>query len=76
MESTHEVCLCHELVCAALGSNVKFHCRSNTKVLKLECGYRLDVVVGDAVILELKCVERVLPVHVAQVMTCLKMTVD
>ena len=35
---------------------------------------RLDVVVEDAVILELKCVARVLPVHVAQLMTYLKMT--
>jgi len=44
------------------------------KGLKPECGYRLDVVVEDAVILELKCAERVLPVHVAQLMTYLKIT--
>jgi GxxExxY protein len=42
------------------------------KGLKLDSGYRLDVVVENAVILELNSVEKVLPVHEAQLLTCLK----
>ena len=44
------------------------------KGLKLDCGYRLDVVVENVVILELKSVEKVLPVHEAQLLTYLKLT--
>ena len=44
------------------------------KGLKLDCGYKTDVPVDDAVILELKCVERFHPVHVAQLLTCMKLS--
>jgi GxxExxY protein len=56
------------------------HCHSerSEESLPLEyegvCGYRLDLVVANAVILEIKCVEHVLPVHEAQLLTYLKMT--
>jgi GxxExxY protein len=74
MESAYEECLCHELCLRGIGFERQVPLPVEYKGLKLECGYRLDVVVEDAVILELKCVERVLPVHVAQLMTYLKMT--
>ena len=74
MESAYEECLCHELRLRKMGFERQVPLPVEYKGLKLECGYRLDVVVEDAVILELKCVERVLPVHVAQLMTYLKMT--
>ena len=74
MESAYEECLCHELRLRGIGFERQVPLPVEYKGLKLECGYRLDVVVEDAVILELKCVERVLPVHVAQLMTYLKMT--
>ena len=44
------------------------------KGVSLDCGYRLDVEVEDTVILELKCVEHILPVHEAQLLTYLKLT--
>ena len=44
------------------------------KGVKLDCGYRLDLVVDDSVVLELKCVEHVMPVHEAQLLTYLKLT--
>ena len=74
MESAYEECLCHELRLRGIGFERQVALPVEYKGLKLECGYRLDVVVEDSVILELKCVERVLPVHVAQLMTYLKMT--
>jgi GxxExxY protein len=42
--------------------------------VKLECGYRLDVVVADQLILEIKACENLLPIHDAQVLTYLKLT--
>ena len=44
------------------------------KGVKLDCGYRLDLIVQDSVILELKCVDHILPVHEAQLLTYLKLT--
>jgi len=43
------------------------------KGLKLECGYRLDLVVADKIIVEVKAVDSLLPVHQAQLMTYLKL---
>jgi GxxExxY protein len=40
----------------------------------LDCGYRLDIVVEDRVILELKAIEELMPVHHAQLLTYLKLT--
>ena len=42
--------------------------------LLLDCGYRLDIVVNDSIIIEVKAVRRVLPIHRAQVLTYLKLT--
>jgi len=44
------------------------------KGLKLDCGYRLDLIVREQVVVELKCVERVLPVHEAQLLTYMRLT--
>jgi GxxExxY protein len=43
----------------------KCHCRLISEGVHLDCGYRMDVPVENSVILELKCVEHVLPVHEA-----------
>ena len=45
----------------------------NYKGLRLECGYRLDLVVADEIIVEVKAVDSLLPVHLAQLMTYLKL---
>jgi GxxExxY protein len=44
------------------------------KTLALDCGYRIDVVVEDAVVVELKSVEQVLPIHHAQLLTYLRLS--
>jgi GxxExxY protein len=74
LESAYEECLCHELRLRGIHFESEVPLPVEYKGLKLECGYRLDVVVENTVISELKCVERILPVHVAQLMTYLKMT--
>jgi GxxExxY protein len=43
------------------------------KGVKLDCGYRMDLVVEDLVIVEIKAVERIMPVHEAQLLSYLKM---
>jgi GxxExxY protein len=44
------------------------------KAVLLDCGYKLDLVVQGAIVVELKCVERLLPIHCAQVLTYLRLT--
>jgi GxxExxY protein len=54
--------------------NGKKFFRYPNKGVKLDCGYRLDVVVGGLVILELKAVDRIEPIHEAQLLTYLKLS--
>ena len=44
------------------------------KKVKLDCGYRMDIVVAESLVLELKTVEKLLPIHQAQLLTYLKLS--
>jgi len=74
LESAYEECLCHELHLRELVFQRQLPLPVEYKGVKLDCGYRLDLIVQDAVVLELKCVEHILPVHEAQLLTYLKLT--
>ena len=74
LESAYEECLCHELHLRGISFKRQVPLPVEYKGIKLDCGYKLDILVEDAVILELKCVEKVLPIHEAQLLTYLKMT--
>jgi len=74
LESAYEECLCHEFHLRGVAFQRQVPLPVQYKGINLDCGYRIDVVVEDAVILELKCVEHVLPVHEAQLLTYLKLT--
>jgi|ERR1700690_461166 GxxExxY protein len=74
LESAYEECLCRELNLREIAFQRQVPLPVEYKDVKLDCGYRLDLVVQDAVILELKCVEQLLPVHDAQLLTYLKLT--
>ena len=73
LESVYEECLCHELHLREL----QFHRQVTVPVIykevALDCGYRLDLIVENTVILELKCIERILAIHEAQLLTYLKL---
>ncbi|MGC2236679.1 MAG: GxxExxY protein [Pyrinomonadaceae bacterium] len=73
LESAYEECVCYELAQA----NLKFERQVPLPVIykgvKLDCGYRMDLVVGDLVIVELKAVENIIPVHEAQLLSYLKL---
>ena len=74
LESAYEECLCHEFHLRGIHFERQVPLPVEYKSVKLDCGYRLDLVVEDVLILEIKCLEHVLPVHEAQVLTYLKMT--
>jgi GxxExxY protein len=73
LESAYEECLCHELHLRALRFQRQVTVPVIYKGVALDCGYRLDVIVEDTVILELKSIDRVLPIHDAQLLTYLKL---
>jgi GxxExxY protein len=74
LESAYEQCLCHELTRHALAFRRQVPVLVNYKGLQLDCCYRLDIVVGNFLIVEIKAVDRLLPVHNAQLLTYLKLT--
>ncbi|MBI2865256.1 MAG: GxxExxY protein [Chloroflexi bacterium] len=74
LESAYEECLCHELDLKGMSYQRQVPLPVAYKGVKLDCGYRLDVVVNAVVILELKSVEKFLPVHEAQLLTYLRLS--
>lgn len=74
LESAYEECLCHELYLQGIKFERQMPLPVEYKGVKLDCGYRLDIIVEDVLILEIKCLEHILPVHEAQLLTYLKMT--
>ena len=72
LESAYEECLCHELGLRALRFERQKSLPIVFKEVKLDCGYRLDLLVSNSVIVEIKAVEVLLPVHEAQILTYLK----
>ena len=74
LESAYEECLCHELHLRGLDFKRQVPLPLLYKGLKLDCGYKIDLIVHDEVILELKAVEKLLPIHEAQLLTYLRLT--
>jgi len=74
LESAYEACLAHELRKAG------FDVRSQVELpviydgVRVDLGYRIDLLVNDAVIVELKCVEKIAPIHEAQILSYLKLS--
>lgn len=73
LESAYEYCLAHELGLRGFGIRRQISIPLHYKGLALDCGYRLDLVVESRLVIEVKAVERLLPVHEAQVITYLKL---
>jgi len=74
LESAYEECLCYELRQSGLSFRRQVPLPVVYKAIHLDCGYRIDVVVEEQVILELKTVERLMPIHEAQILTYLKLS--
>jgi GxxExxY protein len=74
LESAYEECLCHELKLAGIEFERQQPLPVAYKGVKLDCGYRLDLVVEGKLIVELKTVQELLPIHEAQLLTYLKVS--
>jgi len=74
LESAYEECLAWELTAAGLTVKRQVPLPVVYKAVKLECGYRLDLVVNEQLIIELKTVEKLLTIHEAQLLTYLKLS--
>ena len=74
LESAYEKCICHELSIGGLSLEKQKPLAVRYKGINLDCGYRLDVVVEDAIILELKSCVNIEPIHKAQLLTYLKLS--
>jgi GxxExxY protein len=73
LESAYQECLCGELTLRQISYDRQLPLKVEFKGIHLDCGYRLDLVVEKQVVLELKAVEAILPVHEAQLLTYLKL---
>jgi GxxExxY protein len=73
LESACDACLYYEFTQAGLHFEHQVGLPVIYEGLRLACGYRVDYIVEDCLIVEIKCVEKILPVHLAQMMTYLKL---
>jgi GxxExxY protein len=74
LESAYEKCLCRELELRGLSFERQKAIPLEYKGIKLEQGYRMDIVVANRIVLELKCVTAIAPVHEAQMLTYLRLS--
>jgi len=73
LESAYHSCLYYELQEQGLSVGYEVPLPLVYKEVKLECGYRLDLVVNNKVVIEIKSVDALAPIHMAQMMTYLKL---
>jgi GxxExxY protein len=73
LESAYAECLCYEFSQRGLSFKRQVSLPVSYKGVKLDCGYRIDLLVEDAVIVEIKSVDALIPVHTAQLLTYLKL---
>ena len=73
LESTYQQCLAHELHLSEIPFRLEHPMPVEYKGVRLDCGYRIDVLVDDRLILELKAVEEIKGIHKAQLLTYMKL---
>lgn len=73
LESAYEECVCRELTFRNIGFERQRPLPVVYRGFRLDSGYRLDLLVADTVVVEIKTVDRVLPIHEAQLLTYLRL---
>lgn len=73
LESAYEECLCEELLLRKIPFKRQIILPVTYKNKKLDVGYRIDLLVNDEVVVELKTVESILPIHEAQILTYMRL---
>jgi GxxExxY protein len=74
LESAYEQCLAHELSLSGISFKVQCPLPVKYKGIKLDCGYRIDLLVNDELIVELKSVDQIMGIHQAQLLTYMKLS--
>jgi GxxExxY protein len=74
LESLYEHCLCHELRLREIPTDSQIVLPVVYKGLRVDAGYRMDLVVAERIVVEIKAVEQLLPIHEAQLLTYLKLS--
>ena len=74
LESSYEGCLIHELLDSGVNARSQVSLPLQYKGKSIDVGYRVDLLVEDQIIVELKSVEKILPIHSAQILTYLKLS--
>ncbi len=74
LESAYEECLCHELNLRGITFERQLALPVDYKGIRLDCGYRLDIVLPGKLVIEVKAVEALAPIHDAQLLTYLKLS--
>jgi GxxExxY protein len=74
LESAYEKCLSCELSAKKIKHEVQRELPVEYKGIRVDCGYRVDLTVEEKLIVELKCVTKVLPIHEAQILTYMKLS--
>ena len=74
LESVYEECLCHELATASVAFTRQQPIPVIYGSVKLDCGFRADIVVDGRVLIEIKSIDRFAPIHAAQVLTYLRLS--
>ena len=73
LESIYEMCLCRELSIRGIPFERQVLIPVEYKGVKLDCGYRADIVVDGTILLEIKAIDSLLPIHDAQLLSYLKL---
>ncbi len=74
LESTYEQCFCRELSLRGIQFEYQKPMPITYKGMKLDCGYRIDLLVEGVLVIEIKAVEKLLPIHEAQLLTYLRLS--
>ena len=73
LESTYEQCLAHEMKLKEMSFKIQHPLPVEYKGIRLDCGYRIDLLVENKLIVELKSVDKILPIHQAQLLTYMQL---
>src|SRR5256886_14245790 len=73
LESTYRQCLACELSHAGIPFQIEVPLPVRYKDVLLDCGYRIDLLVSGDLIVEIKCIETLLPIHHAQILTYMRL---
>ena len=74
LESADETCLCHELRSMGIPFERQVRLPVRYQEIELDCGDRIDLLIADVIVLEIKAVEGLIALHTAQVLTYLKLS--